>query len=246
MEIKEKKQMKRKTISAIIAGLAALGTTGSAVAVTIDSVQRHVSVSGPGEFHESSSAAAGLFSDTLFVDHPSGLPPVSAASQLSTVELLDQGSSLVVNARGDQGGWAGASTSIFRRGGAGQSFLSLSFTVDTSADWTFNGGTSNSSYASIGLMDTTTNDSIFLTKSDDPSPGYGIFQGTLAAGHQYRFTMFAVGSYDLGGDVGGGYASGRFAVSEVAPIPEPETYAMMLAGLGLLGLMSRRRQRQTV
>jgi hypothetical protein len=29
-----------------------------------------------------------------------------------------------------------------------------------------------------------------------------------------------------------------------APIPEPETYAMMLAGLGLLGFMARRRRRQ--
>lgn len=29
-----------------------------------------------------------------------------------------------------------------------------------------------------------------------------------------------------------------------APIPEPETYAMMLAGLGLLGFMAKRRKRQ--
>lgn len=29
-----------------------------------------------------------------------------------------------------------------------------------------------------------------------------------------------------------------------APVPEPETYAMMLAGLGLLGLIARRRKRQ--
>lgn len=28
----------------------------------------------------------------------------------------------------------------------------------------------------------------------------------------------------------------------VAPVPEPETYAMMLAGLGLLGMMARRRR----
>jgi hypothetical protein len=29
-----------------------------------------------------------------------------------------------------------------------------------------------------------------------------------------------------------------------APIPEPETYAMMLAGLGLLGVMARRRKQK--
>jgi hypothetical protein len=30
--------------------------------------------------------------------------------------------------------------------------------------------------------------------------------------------------------------------SEVAPVPEPETYALMLAGLGLVGVMARRRK----
>jgi hypothetical protein len=29
-----------------------------------------------------------------------------------------------------------------------------------------------------------------------------------------------------------------------APIPEPETYAMLLAGLGFLGFMERRRKQQ--
>lgn len=36
---------------------------------------------------------------------------------------------------------------------------------------------------------------------------------------------------------------GNFLVREVSPIPEPETYAMMLAGLGLLGLARRRKQK---
>lgn len=31
----------------------------------------------------------------------------------------------------------------------------------------------------------------------------------------------------------------------VAPVPEPETYAMMLAGLGLLGVVARRRRQKT-
>lgn len=32
----------------------------------------------------------------------------------------------------------------------------------------------------------------------------------------------------------------------VAPIPEPETYAMLLAGLGLMGFVARRRKQRTV
>jgi hypothetical protein len=44
-----------------------------------------------------------------------------------------------------------------------------------------------------------------------------------------------------GPTVGGGNAT--FPVgSNVAPIPEPETYALMLAGLGFVGFMSRRRK----
>lgn len=29
-----------------------------------------------------------------------------------------------------------------------------------------------------------------------------------------------------------------------APVPEPETYAMLIAGLGLVGFMARRRKQQ--
>jgi hypothetical protein len=38
-------------------------------------------------------------------------------------------------------------------------------------------------------------------------------------------------------------AESFFLIPTAAPIPEPETYAMLLAGLGLLGFMARRRSR---
>ena len=42
----------------------------------------------------------------------------------------------------------------------------------------------------------------------------------------------------------GGYFSGHMTLATTtAPIPEPETYAMMLAGLGLMGFVARRRKR---
>jgi hypothetical protein len=34
----------------------------------------------------------------------------------------------------------------------------------------------------------------------------------------------------------------RIITNNVTPVPEPETYAMMLAGLGMLGFMARRRK----
>lgn len=55
----------------------------------------------------------------------------------------------------------------------------------------------------------------------------------------------AAGSYDLRvlgtttGSAGGSYFGNMNVV--VNPVPEPETYAMLMAGLGLLGFMARRR-----
>jgi hypothetical protein len=40
-----------------------------------------------------------------------------------------------------------------------------------------------------------------------------------------------------------GWAGPKHGVIEVAAVPEPETYAMMLAGLGLLGFAARRKQK---
>ena len=42
----------------------------------------------------------------------------------------------------------------------------------------------------------------------------------------------------------GGYSGYMTLAPTTAPIPEPETYAMMLAGLGLMGFVARRRKRQ--
>jgi PEP-CTERM motif len=48
----------------------------------------------------------------------------------------------------------------------------------------------------------------------------------------------------VGQIVGFGIISGKNHAFLVTPVPEPETYAMMVAGLGLLGFMLRRRRRQ--
>ena len=42
----------------------------------------------------------------------------------------------------------------------------------------------------------------------------------------------------------GGFYRGTFSISPAqAPVPEAETYAMLLAGLGLMGFVVRRRKR---
>lgn len=58
---------------------------------------------------------------------------------------------------------------------------------------------------------------------------------TLAAG---TYTLQVSGS--VLGTSGGSYSG----VLNLAPVPEPESYAMLLGGLGLLGLMVRRRKNE--
>ena len=48
--------------------------------------------------------------------------------------------------------------------------------------------------------------------------------------------------YKTTGFVSGTKAGHYSITSDVSPIPEPETYAMLLAGLGALGFLARRRQ----
>lgn len=63
--------------------------------------------------------------------------------------------------------------------------------------------------------------------------------GTYAAG-DYYYVVSGIGN---GGTVGGtglgAYTIGVFA----QPVPEPESYAMLLAGLGLMGTIARRRSK---
>ncbi len=78
------------------------------------------------------------------------------------------------------------------------------------------------------------------------TPGWGTsFFSTetitgLTAGTAYQVVMYGWG--DPMSSATGKYELTLTAQSSLAPVPEPETYAMMLAGLGLLGVMARRRK----
>jgi PEP-CTERM motif len=76
-----------------------------------------------------------------------------------------------------------------------------------------------------------------LGTSGDPMTAWGA--GWHAA--SYTFTAIAGDSYHLYFS-GKGAAFGVDGVTVAAAVPEPESYAMMLAGLGALGFVARRRK----
>lgn len=103
---------------------------------------------------------------------------------------------------------------------------------------------------------------LILEFNDDSGPGLGsqIFSTLAAGNYGIAISAFEVlptplGPPVLGVDVltgwtnAGGSDSGAYTVSLSAPVgavPEPETYAMMLAGLGLMGFVARRRKQRAV
>jgi hypothetical protein len=64
----------------------------------------------------------------------------------------------------------------------------------------------------------------------------------LVVGRDYQVEVYGWG--DPMGSATGSYELTLTAQGNLAPVPEPETYAMMLAGLGLMGLTARRRRQK--
>jgi PEP-CTERM motif len=121
------------------------------------------------------------------------------------------------------------------------------------------GGSSSFTAGLVNLFDMTTNQSLFSYEwtrfgmggvNNVPWPfaplpaGEAIvnLQPQLFASHDYRLTMHV--NTDASSDGQSASISlGGFKV--VSPVPEPETYALMLMGLGVLGFVARRRKGQS-
>ena len=118
-----------------------------------------------------------------------------------------------------------------------------------------NGGANNGVYWQVGSSATLGTNSLFagniladqsvtLTNSADILCGRAIALNGAVTMDSNTISNNCFGQGSLGSersDYGSGGFSGGQGV-QVSAIPEPETYSMMLAGIGLLGFMARRRK----
>lgn len=130
-----------------------------------------------------------------------------------------------------------------------ETWLSFRVLQDSTALLTFSGGVQSFTSGFFSLFDQTAGSTLFSQSfgyfTGDPSAVLDVasvsFAAALDATHIYKLTLRGDSDANWDGWRMSLGVNGLHAIA--APVPEPEAWAMMLAGLGLVGSLARRRLR---
>jgi len=154
---------------------------------------------------------------------------------------------LHIDGTGYTGGGIYLGSLAFNVGDSSFTSFSLLSTPDGASNWNYvpgglNASGCNSEGAPWACIESTANSGL----------GYDISLLSLHPDDQYVFEMKGVTLTSAGVSLKAQYVDANnkkmgslISLPVVSPIPEPETYAMLLAGLGLIGLSARHRKRDT-
>jgi len=134
--------------------------------------------------------------------------------------------------------------------------LSITGTLAAGDSWVFNAGPESSNQGGYNHDDPNPNLGLLFSMNgtlDSSAFANSIYDKDIHSG-SFRVNPFGVnldnyilqGGDPFGRDTGDGFeetqASGQFLWASTGPVPEPETYVLMLAGLGVLGFVARRKR----
>lgn len=143
--------------------------------------------------------------------------------------------------------------SLFGAGASNIAFKStINFGLAASGTYSFRAGVDFGNGGAVFLdgqaVDLKTSDMWWAQSYVNTNSVFSVNDKALSAGN-HTLTIYGLeGCCDGGQQVqfsanGGAFQSFSANTLQLAAVPEPETYAMMLAGLGMVGLVARRRRR---
>jgi hypothetical protein len=164
-----------------------------------------------------------LAATSLMVAAPAAHAAPYSFGSLAVGESFTQGSTLYSSGTTDTFSFTLESAGSLLSEGAtvAFSFFNLTFDGAFSSVSLFNSSNANALVASGNLT--------------NGGKGFTLSAANLLAGNTYTLSV-------TGAAIGTGGAAATYAVAgAVSPVPEPESYAMMLAGLAVMGAIARKR-----